>query len=72
MLTEMQKQAQLDSQLPDTHPEKVRFFEFDKWVKEEGAIINKVKPRWENANYRYVVAEADIKKGEDIIAIPHT
>ena len=72
LLSELNDEAKLDTQLPDSHPEKVSFMEFDKYVRKEGAIINKVKPRWENANYRYVVAECDIKKGEDIIAIPHT
>jgi len=58
--------------LPDDHPEKVGFAEFDQWIRKEGAIINKCKPRWENEFYRYLVADADIKKGEDILAIPHT
>lgn len=68
----MRDQAQLDGQLPYDHPEKIQFAEFDHWIRSYGAIINKIKPRWENENYRYIVAESDIKKGEDIIAIPHT
>lgn len=58
--------------MPEDYPEIVDFKEFDNWLKSEGAIINKVKPRWENPCNRYLAATQDINVGEDLVKIPNT
>ena len=42
--------------LPADHPERINFNHFDEAIRENGAIVNKVKVKWENEHYRYTVA----------------
>jgi hypothetical protein len=47
------------------------FQQFHDWMLDQGAIVSGCKPRWENKFYRYLVADADIKEGQDVLAIPY-
>lgn len=58
--------------MPKDHVERQNFAKFDRYIRGKGAKINKCKPRWETPSYRYIVAKQDIKRGEDIVAIPYT
>lgn len=69
---EIEQDIKLDNVLPKDHIERQNFEKFDKYIREKGAAINKCKPRWEHPSYRYIVAKQDIKRGEDIVAIPYT
>ena len=46
--------------MPSDHPEIADFSQFDEWIQSEGAIINKVKAKWEHVNSRQLVASEDI------------
>lgn len=57
-------------EVPQNYQEIKNFSIFDKYMRENGAIINKNRAKWENKNSRYLIATQNIAKGEDVIAIP--
>lgn len=72
MLAEIKEDISLDNIVSKDHPDKISFERFNTEIVKRGAIISNVKTRWQNNNLRYGVTTTDIKKGEDLIAIPHT
>lgn len=72
MLAEIKQEISLDNLVSKDYPDKINFERFNTEIVKRGAIINNVKTRWQNKNLRYGVTTTDIKKGEDLIAIPHS
>ena len=66
------REDQLDNLIPIDFPERVKFNEFHEYMLDQGTVVNYCKPRWENPFYRYLVATADIKEGEDVLAVPYS
>jgi histone-lysine N-methyltransferase SETD3 len=52
------------------HPEIIRFNKFVKWLKDGGAIFDKIKMRYYSPDYRGVHARGKIRKNEVFLMIP--
>lgn len=70
LLDETQKEYEEDHNLPEDHPEKIRFNRMLDWLAKGGSNYNKIKIRYYSADYRGVHAAKDIKKGEIILYVP--
>jgi hypothetical protein len=56
--------------VPVEHPERQRFEQLLKWLRDGGSQFDKLKIRYYSADYRGVHAARDIKKGETILYVP--
>ena len=65
-----EKELTLDRSIPLDHPERHRFNELFKWMKDGGAEFDKLKLRYYTEDYRGVHAASNIKQGETILYVP--
>jgi len=68
---ELIEAIRLTKTVPDTHPEVVKAKKYEEWIRSKGAHIEKCKLKWKNPTHPYLVATADIAKGQDIVEIPY-
>lgn len=69
MLNTAQEELKEDSYVP-VPEEKTRFEALFDWMKQDGAIFDKLKLRYYGPDYRGVHAARDVKKGETILYVP--
>ena len=69
-MEETKQEYEEDNNLPDDHPEKVRFNNMLKWLHDGGSKYDKLKIRFYTEDYRGVHAARDIRKGETILLVP--
>ena len=69
---ETKQEIEEDNNIPNDHPEKVRFNTMLDWLANGGSDFGKLKIRFYSADYRGVHAARDIKKGETILFVPKT
>jgi histone-lysine N-methyltransferase SETD3 len=67
---ETKREYEEDNNIPEDHPERVRFDRMLKWLKDGGSEYDKLKIRYYTTDYRGVHAARDIKKGETILYVP--
>lgn len=70
LLGKSQTEVDLDWNIPEEDPERVRFENLFRWMKRDGSEFDKLKVRYYSPDYRGVHAARDIAKGETILYVP--
>lgn len=64
------KEIKINSVLPSDHPERIKFDNLVRWLKEGGAIFPKLQMRFYSEDYRGVHSTSFINKDECILFVP--
>ena len=68
---QIKEEALVWSIVDEKHPDRVKMGEFEQYMRQQNAIINKCKIKWKDESHRFLVATADILKDEDVVAVPY-